>query len=58
MSKRMLSGLVLLALTVIVLLLNGQGAAVRFPGFEWKLPASFAYLFFAADGVAIGMLLR
>ncbi len=59
MNRKLVSTLVVIALTVIVLLLNmGDRATIDVYFTELKMRASFAYLAFTAVGVLIGVLLK
>lgn len=59
MSKRFLWGLLLIAVSVIVLLLNGRGnASVSFGIFDLSAARGIVYFAFLSMGVAIGVLIR
>lgn len=58
MNKKIIYALVLIALTVLVLLINRQGADIKLFFTTLSMPASFAYLTFTGIGVIIGVLLK
>ena len=59
MSKRFMWGLLLIALTVVVLLLNSNGnVALDFRIFKVEMLKSFAFFAFLATGVVLGFMLR
>ena len=59
MNRKLISTLVVIALTVIVLLLNvGGRARIDLYFAELSMRAAFAYLSFTAVGVLIGVLLK
>lgn len=58
MNKRMLSALILIAVTVIVLLFNRQRVDVNLLVTDVRAMAALVYLFFIALGVAISQLLK
>ncbi|MDZ4197906.1 MAG: hypothetical protein U1E27_01325 [Kiritimatiellia bacterium] len=58
MSRRLLWALLLIAVTVVVALLNGQNAVIHLKFASVSLSASFAYLSFFAVGLVTGILLR
>ena len=60
MSKRLLWGLALIAVSVLILLLNTKGhvAVYVWPGVALSLMKSIAFLIFITIGVTIGILLK
>jgi hypothetical protein len=59
MSKRFLTGLILIAVTVVVLLLNSNGhVTLDFRLFTVDMIKAFAFLSFLVTGVVLGFLLR
>jgi uncharacterized integral membrane protein len=58
MSKRLLYALLLIGLMVILLVLNKGNVSVNLIVTTVKMSAAFAYLAFAALGIAIGILLK
>ncbi len=59
MSRRLLSALLLIAVTVIVLLLNTGGhVAVSLKFFDLSGARAVVFFLFTAIGVAIGLLLK
>jgi hypothetical protein len=60
MNKRLLSALIIIALSVIILILNtaGRVSIVVLPGFDVSTVKSIAFLVFISLGVVIGLLLR
>ncbi len=59
MSRRFMTGLILIAFTVVILLLNSNGSVeLDFRLFEVRMLKSFAFFSFLATGVVLGFLLR
>lgn len=59
MSRRFMTGLILLAFTVVILLLNSHGnVTLDFRLFKVEMLKSFAFFSFLASGVVLGFLLR
>ncbi len=59
MSRRFMTGLILIGLMVVLLLLNSNGnVALDFRLFKVEMLKSFAFFSFLATGVVLGFLLR
>lgn len=58
MSKKLISALLLIAITVIVLLLNRGSVGINFIIADVSMQKALAFLMFTAIGVAIGVLLK
>jgi hypothetical protein len=59
MSRRFLSSVILIGITILILLLNTNGkVSLNFVIFDISLLKSIAFLFFLGVGVFIGALLR
>ena len=59
MTTRFMWGLLIIALTVVILLLNSNGhVAIDFRIFKVEMLKSFAFFAFLATGVVLGFMLR
>lgn len=59
MSKRFMTGLILIGVSILILLLNTTGkVTINFVLFDIGILKSIAFLFFLGVGVFIGALLR
>lgn len=58
MTKKLLTALILIGLTVIILVFNKGTVSVDLLITQWSAQKSLVFLVFAAVGVVIGLLLK